>query len=365
MLSISIVKRIWKAYATVGKSFGTWFSPIITGFLLIILRLFVGICMMLDKLFFRNIREHSIKNPIVIVGNPRSGTTFLHRYLVNSNIGTGTQLWQMIYPSVVLQKFIRPFLPILEKISPTRHHSTAAHKTSLSSVETDDASMLFRFFDGFFLYGFILAWAEQDLFHWFEPEKRDMSKRDFNWFESLWIRVLHSSENKRIIGKLFSLSANLPSFQNRYPDARVLYMIRDPLNVLPSGLSLVTGVLDKRFGFWSLPKEKRTLYIGRMYRALVQLLLRFHSDWVNDRIDKTKVMIIRYDRMMSDFDELMEDILSFVDYTPTEELVKEIQNTALEQRNYKSKHTYDLNKFGLNESQIKEDCSKVYETFLS
>ena len=68
---------------------------------------------------------------------------------------------------------------------------------------------------------------------------------------------------------------------------------------------------------------------------------------------------------MSDFDELMEDILSFVDYTPTEELVKEIQNTALEQRNYKSKHTYDLNKFGLNESQIKEDCSKVYETFLS
>ena len=68
--------------------------------------------------------------------------------------------------------------------------------TSLSSVETDDASMLFRFFDGFFLYGFILAWAEQDLFHWFEPEKRDMSKRDFNWFESLWIRILHSSENK-------------------------------------------------------------------------------------------------------------------------------------------------------------------------
>ena len=76
-------------------------------------------------------------------------------------------------------------------------------------------------------------------------------------------------------------------------------------------------------------------------------------------------MIIRYDRMMSNFEELMKDILSFVDYTPTKELLKGIQNTALEQRNYKSKHTYDLNKFGLNEAQIKEDCSKIYETFLS
>ena len=26
-------------------------------------------------------------------------------------------------------------------------------------------------------------------------------------------------------------------------------MVRDPINVIPSGLSLVTGVLDKRFGF--------------------------------------------------------------------------------------------------------------------
>ena len=63
MFSISVLNRIWKAYTTVGKSFGTWFSPIITGLLLFILRVLVGICMELDKLFFRNIREQRIKNP--------------------------------------------------------------------------------------------------------------------------------------------------------------------------------------------------------------------------------------------------------------------------------------------------------------
>ena len=203
-------------------------------------------------------------------------------------------------------------------------------------------------------------------YKWYAKLPSKIQLWEVSYLSSFWHTIcLLTNKTNRTVAKLFSISANVPKFLNRFPDAKLLYMIRDPLNVLPSGLSLVTGVLDKRFGFWSLPKEKRTLYIGRLYKALVQLLLRFHSDWVNDKIDKTKVMIIRYDRMMSDFDELMEDILSFVDYTPTEELVKEIQKTALGQRNYKSKHTYDLNKFGLNEAQIKEDCSKIYETFLS
>ena len=88
--------------------------------------------------FIKKIRNGMIKDTIVIVGNPRSRTTFLHRYLVNHSFGSGTKLYQMLYSSVILQKIIKPFLPLLEKVSPTKHHSTEAHKTSLSSVETDD-----------------------------------------------------------------------------------------------------------------------------------------------------------------------------------------------------------------------------------
>ncbi len=68
----------------------------------------------------------------------------------------------------------------MEKISPARHHSTEAHRTSLTSVETDDVSLLFRYLDGFFLYGFFLTFDEEDLFHWIDPNIRDTSKRDFS-----------------------------------------------------------------------------------------------------------------------------------------------------------------------------------------
>jgi hypothetical protein len=127
----------------------------------------------------------------------------------------------------------------------------------------------------------------------------------------------------------------------------------------------VTGVLDKRFGFWSLSEEKRSHFINRLYHGLVQLLLRFHSDWTSGKIDKTKVMIVPFDRMMGDFDNLMQEILEFTEHSPSEELKKDILATAEKQRQFKSEHNYDLEKFGLTEQQIKEDCAVIYETFIN
>ena len=364
-MNISVLKRISKAYLTIGNTFGTWFSPVITGMLISILRIIVGIARMADRVFFPGAFKIPLKNPIMIVGNPRSGTTFLHRYLVNNGIGTGSQLWQMLYPSILLQKILRPILPFMEKVSPARHHSTAAHKTSLQSIETDDVAIFFRFFDGFFLYGFILSWAKENLFSWVDPKERNTSKRDYKWLESIWLRNQYLAGNDRTVGKLFSLSANLPRFLERFPDSKILYIIRDPLSVIPSGLSLVTGVLDKRFGFWSLPEKKRSHFINRLYHGLVQLLLRFHSDWTSGKVDKSRVIIIPFDRMMNDFDNLMLEILEFTNHNPSEKLRNDILDTADKQRKFKSEHKYDLEKFGLSAQQIKKDCAPIYETFLN
>ena len=364
-MKVTIIKRVITVYLLIGKNFKVWIPSLLLGLIVLALRLIINIFMLLDYILFPSLINKKIKNPIIIVGNPRSGTTFLHRYLIKNNIGSGSQLWQLIYTSITLQKIIKPILPILERFSPTKYHSTEAHKTSLSSIETDDASMLFRFFDGFFLYGFFLTWSKENLFDWVDPKIRDNSNRDFQWFESMWKRTLKFHKSDRMIAKLFSVSANCPAFLNKFNDAKILYMVRDPLSVIPSGLSLVTGVLDKSFNFWSMPKEKRQHFINKLYDALKELLLRFHDDWVNNRIDKDRVMIVRFDRMMSDFDGLMDEILDFVDYDASNEFLNNIKITANQQREFKSGHKYNLEKFGLTEKQIKEDCDVIYKTFLN
>ncbi len=169
----------------------------------------------------------------------------------------------MLYPSLLLQKMLRPLLPLLERVSPAKFHSTDAHQTSLSSVETDDVGVLFRYLDGFFLYGFFLSFDDEDLLSWFDPRVRDTSKRDAAWLDALWRRslVLHKSE--RNIAKLFSLAVRLPQFlatpvRRRRSSGE---LARDPLSVIPSSMSLVIGVLDKAVGFWSLPEPVRKRWL--------------------------------------------------------------------------------------------------------
>mgnify|MGYP000226287951 CR=1 FL=1 len=80
---------------------------------------------------------------------------------------------------------------------------------------------------------------------------------------------------------------------------------------------------------------------------------------------KTKVAIVQYDRMMNDFDGLMSEILPFVGHNPSNDFLNNIRETANKQRAYKSKHKYDLSKFGLTEEKIRKDCAKIYETFFN
>jgi hypothetical protein len=361
----AMLNRLSLAYGVLAGTFKVRFVPFVLAVLYANLRIAVWVAQALDNVAFPKLRTTKVARPIVIVGNPRTGTTFLHRFLVENDFGSGMHLYRSLYPSILLQKVLRPFLPLLEKVSPARFHQSAAHETNLSSVETDDVSVFFRYFDGFFLYGFFLAWDDTDRMPLFDPSVRDTTGRDFDWLEAAWKRSLVAQGSDRIVAKLFSTGPRTPAFLKRFPDAHILYMVRDPVEVIPSTFSLVTGVLDKAFGYSTLPDDVRGRYNERLYLALVDLFRRFHADWTSGTIDRSRVMVVSYDRMMKDFDGLMAEMIPFFDMHPTEAQLAAIRTTAAEQRAYTSKHTYKLEKYGLDADRIRRDCAFVYEEWLT
>jgi hypothetical protein len=361
----SMIQRMYQAYRIVGKTFGTWLSPIGTLFIFFLLRLINSLAMMLDGFIFPKLCKKQINNPIIIGGCPRSGTTFLHRFLISQGIGSGTNVWRMIFPSLILQKITRPLLPLIERISPVRHHMHTIHKTNLTLPETDDPASLFRFFDGFFLYGFLLAWAENEFIEDFFPENRNTVVRDLNWLEKVWKRNLLFDKRDRVLSKYFSIGLYLPAFVERFPDLRIIYLIRDPVQTVPSTLSLIAGVIDNRYGFWRLPEMKRQRYIDRIYSALLILNQRFLDIYFNDKTLIEHVLVVQYDRMMENFEDVMTEILSFLKIDQSRQLNNAIRNVAKQQRKYTSKHQYDCSHFKLSEDQIRKDYASIYDAFLS
>jgi hypothetical protein len=357
-------QRMRRIYRVMRKVHGLGLVPLPLGLLFVFLRFLVWMFMTLDWIFFPSLWGKKATRPIVLVGNPRTGTTFLQRFLSDAGFGAGMELFLMLYPSLLLQAILKPVLPLLEKLSPAKYHSTAAHETSLTSVETDDVALLFRYLDGFFLYGFFLAFDEEELLDDFDPRVRDTSERDFDWLDQLWARSLVKHGADRNIAKLFTLSTRLPQFLARFPEARILYMVRDPIDIIPSTMSLVTGPLDKAFGFWKKPEAIRRRYLDRLYRGQIKILERFHDDWIHGRIDQSRVYFVRYDRMMADFETVVAEMCTFLGHPLTPELEATVNAIGTKQRSYKSEHKYDLEKYGLTEEQIRADCAFLYETFL-
>ncbi len=365
MQSMAKVSARARAARTVAAEvFGFRVKPFVILNALYVVRAIQALSIKLDTVFF-GINKVEVKKPIVIIGNHRTGSTFLQRFLHDNGFGSGMKLYQLLYPSLTLQVFIRPFLPILEYFSPTKHHDQEVHKTGLTIVETDDAGLTFRFFDGFFLYGFVLSFLEEaDLLDQFNPQNRDTSARDWPWLAELWKRNLRASGHTRVIAKLFSATPQVPNFVDKHPDAKMLYLARDPVNVIPSTMSLLVGVLSQAGDFWELPEPVRERFLTRIYAAVIMLMQRFHDDWTEGRIPKENVKIVRFDRLMSEFEVMMDEICEFCELDMSDAQRDAIAKRGEKQRAYKSKHKYDLAKFGLSEDKIREDCAFFYEAFL-
>lgn len=329
-----------------------------------LLRVLVGAGQALDRVLYRDALARPLDRPIAILGNPRSGTTFLHRFLAESGVAAGSQLFRGALPSVSAQKVVGPFVPLLEAIGPARLHRTAAHETSLAEEETDDAGVLLHFWDGFFLYAFFLAWADEDLRDAIDPAVRGTIERDLAWIDHT-LRVSALAQGaERVLLKSFLLTADPAALLRRFPDARLLYLVRDPLRTVPSGLSLVSGVLDRALGVRSLPEAVRLRHAGRLYAGFCELYRRFHAAWTDGTLKNSQVLVVRYDRLMDDFEAMAHQILAFAQVSPAAELTKKIAAQAYAQRRYRSPHSYDLASYGLDEATIRRDLAFVYDTFL-
>jgi hypothetical protein len=151
-----LAARLWRITGIQRRVFKRRVAPWLVLAVLVQLRGFVAITWWLDRIFYRGLARETIDRPIFIIGNPRSGTTFLHRFLAEQGDVVGFRVYEMLVPSLTGQKLIKPLLPLLGAINPGKHHIAAAHETSFDALETDDAAIFLRFLDGVFSYGYFL-----------------------------------------------------------------------------------------------------------------------------------------------------------------------------------------------------------------
>jgi hypothetical protein len=223
----------------------------LTGFGLLALRMDVMRCLR-TLLHFDEIEAASphlllrpIRAPVIITGMPRSGTTFLHRLMLQDPGTIAPRLYQLVYPgtpqadrvSTALHKtWVSLQLAVFRMIAPELN---ALHPIAVDAPEecTDITAHVFRSlrFDSMYRVPSYNRWLERAGFlDAYRFHRRFLQHLDLQLPGRKWI--LKSPDH------LFALD----DIRKVYPDARLVLIHRDPVSVLASVVKL-TEVLRRPF----------------------------------------------------------------------------------------------------------------------
>ncbi|MCW8923320.1 MAG: sulfotransferase [Gammaproteobacteria bacterium] len=202
----------------------------------------------LDELFFSAYKQQNVK-PVFIIGQPRSGTTFLHRTLANDTetfVAVRHIEWR--YPYILVQKLLENSVWLdnwLNKNywpdSEVGRKASKMHPNALSDWEEDGV-----FFEECFLHHFFifLRFPDVNLLSYFDdfqllPEKVQQRMLDAHKKVIQKVIYLRNGNNKFYLSKEVTSHTKIKKILTLYPDAKFIVSLRTSSGFMNSLLELV------------------------------------------------------------------------------------------------------------------------------
>ena len=197
----------------------------------------------LEERLHPGIRAEPITAPIIITGLPRSGSTFFHRLLIADPASVAPLVWQTIYPYpdpgarrdrriARVERQLRNFA----WFAPALHSVHPLDATSPQEC-TEITAQVFQSLR------FETMYDVPDYKSWLRTRGHDAAYR----FHKRFLQHLqHQGQRGQWVLKCPDHVFALPALRAVYPDARVVFLHRDPLKVLPS-VAQLTEILRAPF----------------------------------------------------------------------------------------------------------------------
>ncbi len=339
---------------------------IFVGFIIIpailLLRLIVTFFQALDYIFFPGFWYQKVKQPVFILSNPRSGSTFLHRMLEKDQQYTYLSLWQSLFNSITIYKLVAFITqvdmligsPIGRLVDTIDKHFfkgwDGLHKAGLQYSEEDE----FLFVSSFLAPGLILFFPYlhevADIYSIDNLPERVRKKVVKNYRLSVQ-RHVYASGGQTFLAKNAVAGGRLGIYQEAFPDMRAIYIHSDILKSIASSLSVFT----KPWSFHSpacYQRKYESMSVIEMVRMNHQGIINYRSNFTHEN-----AIDIQYQNLVSDPETTVISIYQhFV--IPLSDLYKaSLQQDCKAAKFYQSPHIYALEDYGFTREEIEQYIS--------
>ena len=293
-----------------------------------------------DRQLYPEIAQQEIREPLFIVGLPRSGTTLLHMLLAADPAHRAPLTWEVMSPSPPSsedrQKRIRQAtrnLAVLRWLAPTFEsvHATGAELPQ-ECVSLMSPTFMSDQFDTMYNVPSYRGWFfHQDLRPAYEFHRRSLQQLQFRQSAERWVL--------KAPAHMFAA----PALLSIYPDARFVHIHRDPMEAVVSVSSLVT-ILRRVFSDSVDPVQ-----IGRDALTYWSQALKTFMR-ARDQLPTSRVCDLRYDAVRRDPIAAARRTYEHFGWTFTREIEGRMRTVLARQASQTNGvHRYDATHFKLNE----------------
>ncbi len=329
--------------------------------------LFNDAAFLLDNIFFPGYRQVKIEKPIFIIGHPRSGTTFLHRLLTQTQEFAVFEFWQILFPSLVARMIVSPFIRLrIKKGHDTIFPREVGHEITLGAIEEEEFLFLHNLNTQFVPAATPLAFGDWDFLDlvYSDEQPQHIREKTLSFLKQCLQRQIYYLGRKQVITKMNYSGLRIQSILETFPDAKIIYMVRSPYETIPSHLSLHRNIFDYLYGLENIPADRLQRYLGRRYDYNVRFYQYVENLIQKGLFNSSQFMTLSYDLLRNDPEEAINAILEFIKLELSEELHKKIQEQIQSQRSYRRKHrNLELEDFGLSKERVANELSFVFDRY--
>jgi hypothetical protein len=324
----------------------------------------------LDPIVFPDLRNVEIRTPVFILGHARSGTTLMHRLMcLDPDRFSYFRLYEMFVPSLIEKKIVRGLgwldhhilgARIDARIAAAERERLAAtqdmHATGLRSPEEDDFVLTCSLASGFWIV-LMPYMGELDFYHIDERSPR-ARQRLMGFYSECIKRQLYVNGSRRIhLSKNPVFAGRVESLIETFPDARLIVLLRDPSETIPSLLKLLQTNWQLRK--WDEPTINRSLRVladqsFHTYRYPVQVLQR-HPEVAQAIVD--------YRDLVADPKHTIEDVYRQIGFTVSEDFDRVLAEAQRRSGSHETAHRYSLEEFGLRADEIRTELADLFEAY--
>ena len=300
-----------------------------------------------------SVLTRQIRAPVFITGMPRSGTTFLHRLILQDPGTIAPRLFQLVYPdasqascigTALRKRWVSLQLTLLRLIAPELN---ALHPVAVDSPEecTDITAQVFQSlrFDAMYRVPSYNSWLERSGFlDAYRFHRRFLQHLDAQLPGRRWI--LKSPDH------LFALE----DIRKVYPDARLVLVHRDPVRVLAS-VAKLTEVLRRPFA-----RSVDRIEIGREVSASWLDGARRMRGLAGDDL----ALHLNYRQIVARPIDAVRAVYQHCDLVLTEEAERRMRSWLRTGTNvHRPWRSYKLAEFGLDAHLLRERFAPYTDTF--